>query len=494
MAIQTTFCITQAPTWSAAARDCESVVTDSSQENVTTALEKEVFHIQAPRPLTTDSLAQEAETSPTLHQSLLLHCVRSKQELLCIAKAFAVHEAVRNIIPVSIERLVSHNMVRKLILDFSSHEEVAKKLVKFVNPLTQRFLKDQLDSVSMIRNVTESMVLSYLQSGKEGSISAFLKDSADQLMEQVTHLSPTMEVEQQHSAVAMRAADIFVEILVKEAIEKYDIGKTPELQNYQLLPRQSHATRRIFMVNGGIASGKSQAQQMVLREASTQGIPAKDICVINRDSLRPVLLKPEELSAGMRPFFPSLTEDETMILREAILNDYSARMRANTAPHAYIDQVTPSLNVFRIAADRTSNGLDLIMISTPVELALQRAKQRWLETGYHTVTKGLLTSHASLPIQLVTACENAKKEGKDNVRLRILDNSGEKTLPRVAFEADLSRNTLVVHDEESLSAFFRKIHINCAAQRFSELYLTPSDVENTRSQELAAALARVVSN
>jgi hypothetical protein len=182
-----------------------------------------------------------------------------------------------------------------------------------------------------------------------------------------------------------------------------------------------------------------------------------------------MLLQPSEVDAEHREFFASFTEDEAFLLRDAILREYQERLKANTAPHLYIDQVSPTIEMLRMAGDPTARGLDLTIVYSPVELSFLMASYREQETGYGAVTAGLLNTHASVSTQLVENIEQARKEHKNNIRLRIVANVARGVLAPIAY-IDYSNGAGEIQSRDLLLKFFHKKHIKRDATRFQEIY------------------------
>jgi hypothetical protein len=189
-----------------------------------------------------------------------------------------------------------------------------------------------------------------------------------------------------------------------------------------------------------------------------------------------MLLQPQDVDAEYRGFFASFTEDEAFLLRDAILREYQDRLKSDTAPHLYIDQVSPTIEMLRMAGDPTGQGLDLTIVYSPVEMSFLMASFREQETGYGAVTSGLLNSHANVSTQLVENIEQARQEGRGNIRLKIVANVARGVLAPIA-TIDYTKQKGTISNEALLLTFFHKKHINRNAKRFAEIYddrLAPS--------------------
>lgn len=266
------------------------VIEADFQEALKSAKEQEehMFHITAPPGLTLASLQKEQSLSS--NQSIMRHSARSPKELICIAQAFRVPDAIRGIIPLRTDRLVMHNLTRRFMLNFSLQGELSCELQKIIPPLTKRALYEMnLAQMEEPRLELQKQALSYLQ-GEHTTINSKFQQSINELQKQAGVKPAELTAEEFQNAIAMRAADLAMETWVKELVDKYDMAKAPELAEYEALPPQTRDTRRIFMINGGVASGKSSAQALEEERAKKEGVDWKHICPINRDAFKPMLL------------------------------------------------------------------------------------------------------------------------------------------------------------------------------------------------------------
>ncbi len=434
-------------------------------------LESHAFNIKAPPALTRDSL-NFGNRPLSSNQSIVRHSVRTADELMTIAKAFGVTNAIRGIIPLTTERLVQHNLIRKFVLNFCLQGELSTELKKVIKPLSQRLLT-QADSkfkeLHKMRDNFESQVLEYLRTNNREMIVPKLVEIADTLLKQARAQNSGLRPDRILEAVAMRAADLSVEVFVQKIVDDFDMASAEELRGYKPLPAQTHETRRIFMINGGVASGKSSAKRIQDAQAIQEGVYPETVCTINRDAFKPMLLQPEEVDPSYQEFFASFTEDEAFLLRDAILREYQSRLTMNTAPHLYIDQVSPTVEMLNMAGAPSGRGLDLTIVYSPVENSFCMAEGREKETGYGAVTAGLLNSHANVSKQLIENVQAATKSGKNNIRLKIMANVAPGVLRTMA-TIDYSKGTGSIEDRDLLLSFFHKKHINPNATKFGEIY------------------------
>ena len=97
------------------------------------------------------------------------------------------------------------------------------------------------------------------------------------------------------------------------------------------------------------------------------------------------------------------------------------------------------------------------------------ASFREQETGYGAVTSGLLNSHANVSTQLVENIEQARRDGRDNIRLKIVANVARGVLAPIA-TIDYAKGRGEITNQDLLLTFFHKKHINRGAKRFAEIY------------------------
>lgn len=428
------------------------------------SLEARLFNITAPPAVALKSVPIPGNQN----HSILRHSSRPVSDLIILCKAFNP-TAPRNIIPLTPERLALHNLTRSFLMNFSLNGELSQELVDVVPSLVKHFFPDDTfqKSCEEIRSSCYKTALSYLQTGKKGQINQSFYESVDALRKQA--ISEGLSPEELNKAVAMRAADLIVESHIKMKVEKLDLSKAPVLKDHKPLPPQSKETRRTFMINGGVASGKSSSQAIQAKEVKKEGVDWEDVLTINRDAYKPMLLSRQEVEPEFQEFFASYTEDEAFMLRDAILGEYKTRLQSDTAPHLYIDQVWPNADMMELAGDPEGRGLDLTIVQTPVENSFKMAHGRSLETGYHAVTAGVLGTHSGVPQRLLESIETTRKKGAVNVRIKIVANVAKGVVEPVA-ELNLLTNTGKIHNKEQLLAFFSKSSINTNAKRFSELY------------------------
>ena len=428
-------------------------------------LEGRLFNIQAPPPFALTSASKEL--SLMTNHSVLRHSARQASELIQIASAFNP-DAVRNFIPLKPERLMMHNFTRRFVLNFSLQGELGSELVKVIEPLTKVFLQDNpgfIDQIEPMRFTFQKQALNYLQTGDSTSMDKNFVQSIEKLKPQAKLASQ----EENNQAISMRVADLVVENYIKDRVNGYDMTKFLSPQGYKALPPQTQATRRTFMINGGVASGKSTSQKIQQKAATEQGINWGDVMMINRDAFKPMLLKPEEVDADYKHFFASFTEDEAYLLRDAIMQEYRERLENETAPHLYVDQVFPNLDMLVMAGGVEGKGLDLTIVQTPVENSFLMAHGRSEETGYHAVTAGVLGTHAGVPKKLLESLEQAKQQGKTNIRLTIVANLETREIKPLA-KIDLKSKKSEILDNSLLLTFFRKTVINAQAKTFDQVY------------------------
>jgi len=427
-------------------------------------VEAHVFHIMAPPSLSLASL----ETNRPLcqNQSILKHSARPIDDVIMIARCFNVQEPIRKVIPLDVERLVMHNLIRRFVLEFSLNGELSEELIRVIPSLSQTVFQASCKRIAPLRDELQEQALNYLQ-GRSQSIDSKFQRIIDELACQTQSGSNSPGEIQR--AIAMRTADLIIEDYVQEEVNKFELAGSVELQGYKPLPMQTRQTRRIFMINGGVASGKSSAQLSQSERARAEGVEWSDICPINRDAFKPVLLSRDQVDPGFQDYFASFTEDEAYLLRDAVLREYQVRLENDTAPHLYIDQVSPSIEMLRMAGAPEGRGLDLTIVQTPVENSFMMAFGRERRTGYGAVTQGVLSTHAKVPMQLLSSLSTAVDEQKTNIRVNIVANVAIGVIQPVAC-IDLASGRGQIQDPERLLAFFHKSHINQQATRFDELY------------------------
>jgi hypothetical protein len=443
------------------------------------AFEKHAFSVLPPPKLCYKSLSEDLEICR--NQSILRHSDRSIEEVMLMAKVFGATENIRGIVPLKIERLVTHNLARKLILNFCLKGELSEELKRIVKPISKRFFEQDRDLKKLTsRKSLESQALLYLEKENKETIDPKFQEIIETLKSQALSKPSSVSKTDLTKAVAMRAADLIVEASVKNRIDEYDMSNEFELKDYPRLPLQTKETRRMYMINGGVASGKSSAKKSQEKSLEKEGVLPSDMLTLNRDAFKPMLLGRDEVEEKYQYFFASFTEDEAYLLRDAVLREYRERLKKDTAPHLYVDQVFPTTEMLCLGGDSSTQGLDVTIVHAPVELSFCFAGYREGKTQYGAVTEGLLNSHANIAKQGIENIQQALEKGKKNIRLWIVSNVAKDQLLPVAF-FNYAKKESIVYDQQQLRSFFHKQHVNCNAKKFEEIYSnTLPDVDHCK--------------
>lgn len=466
-----------------AAKDFEVLLGDAEKT------EAHMFSI-TPAPAPDLSAISGAPVAP---YSLLMHSARPASHLVDIAKTFGV-QGIRDLVPLTPKRLVLHEMCKNVVLGHqipSSKGGFDKQVATLVPALSEVFLKANPkleETATAIRTTVEAQALELLNGGKvDKPIHSDLASTVASLETQVKKDSglSAPEIKQ---AIARRAADLISESYVRSEVDKFDLSSQPLLTEHPALPTQTEDTRRMFMINGGVASGKGTAESEMIEGASKQGVNWDHVLTLNTDSFKGMLLDPSKLSPEHGEFYSGLTHDEASLIRNDILSTYREKLEGGTAPHLFVDQVWPAVDIIEMGA-ASKNGIDLTVVQIPVENSFQMAYHRGVSTGRFEHRPVILGSHSRVPIQLHESLDNAiKKKGVSNIRLQVLSNVSKGVVKPVAM-IDFAKGEGVVVDMKTLLKFYQKTGLNKSAMTFGELYKTPEDKDHTSFEPLTHDLA-----
>ncbi|MBM3197804.1 MAG: hypothetical protein FJZ58_00925 [Chlamydiae bacterium] len=442
-----------------------------------TAKEQESKMLSVPTP-------PSLSFSATLPYTVLQHNLLSIIELDSIGQLTERKTSVVQEIVFTPERMAIHVLARRLAIDYG----VGKKDIPFdqelaaeVPKLVDLFLQEHSSFAQDMRTFYEESkqtISQHLQG--TGSLSEELQ-IALQTAEQGCTLTQDPSSLQ---ALAMRAAGVAYKQRVNKILNDYDIAPFAQ-QSLKPIPPQSSADRRIFMINGGMASGKGTCEKRIIDQANSEGVNWSEVLVVNTDAFKRLLLDPNSLSSEHKIYYSGLVHDEAALIRNAMLDTYKQRAQEGLAPHCHIDQVWPDSNTVSWAANNP-HGLDLTVVQIPVENSFRMAYNRGMDTGRFEPTAGILRSHAGVPKQLLTTLSSLP-EGA-NVRVHIMNNKGKDLIEEIA-HIDLKTKTGHIKNRPALLAFFKKTQLNSSAQTLSELYAPQSPIITaTRSKEFMSQL------
>jgi len=465
-----------------AAKDFEALLADAKKA------EANMFSV-SPAPPPNLEPAEGVQGAP---YTLLKHSARPPTHLVPIAKAFGIN-GIRDLVPLTPQRLVLHEMCKNVVLLRqmpASEGGFDKQVATLIPALSEKFLSvnPTLErDAAELRATVEEQALTLLDGGQVAKpVHHDLQKVVEDLQAQAkkdTNLNPA-ELKQ---AIARRTADVMVESFVRTAVRRFDLRHEPLLAKNPPLPTQTEDTRRMFMINGGVASGKGTAEDQMVKRAAEQGVNWDEVLTLNTDSFKGMLLDPKDLSREHGEFYSGLTHDEASLIRNDILSTYRQRLDADTAPHLFVDQVWPAVDIIEMGAS-SKNGIDITIVQIPVQNSFKMAYARGESTGRFEHRPVILGSHSRVPVQLQESLQNAiKDKGKKNIRLDVLANVAKGVVEPVA-HVDFEHGGGVIQDMDHMLKFYQKTSLNKEARTFGELY-SSQDRDHERFEFMVVGLA-----
>ncbi|NBO18122.1 MAG: hypothetical protein EBV03_02650 [Proteobacteria bacterium] len=271
------------------------------------------------------------------------------------------------------------------------------------------------------------------------------------------------------SVTAMRAADIAYgkkaraegQALVQETANAlFESGK---LTRITTRPRTQ---AQVGMINGGIASGKSEPRRMIQQEFSPDA--PSDRVYVNADLLKGPLSGPEHRH-GDEPYKMSghLHPEAKFVITDLVV---PYLMTAEQIPNVLIDQNRPEPWSLELGT-KGEKPLRLVVVATEAADAVERSFSRGKKEGRYEITKEILTAHRDFSKTHIYTILKTKGQ---NIALDIYDNNvkpGEK--PRLIAQADLKAGSMDIIDPMATARFFNKSNINIEAASREGVYATP---------------------
>lgn len=435
--------------------------------------EVQPFHIEPPPPLT---LAANAPTNAPY--TILEHSLRSKSDVHRMALAFP-KTPIRDLVALKPERLVLHEMAARLVLEVSLTEsDMDQEIARLSHAMTQEFLDQNPDFASQLleeRSKLEETILQYLDD-KPIAIASNIKQLVDQL-------KANMELDSEKKlAIAHYASDLAYRDHLQRILQKYPIFESSALKGYSHLPAQVSQDRRLIMINGGIASGKGETEKQIQQKIEADGIPWSSVAKLNTDSFKRTLLDPSSIEKEHVYYYGGLVHDEAAMIRNRIFSEFQRKLKDNTAPHMYFDQVWPQADILTLGG-KSSRGLDLYLVQIPVEQSVHMAYQRGKMIGRFETTKGLLNSHKQVALQFQENIKKATDAGARNIRVHFMANIAKGVVEKAAtFDFQKKAHDLPVEGKKHLVSFYKKTMLNTDAHTMEELYAASVDEEKHADQ------------
>ncbi len=419
----------------------------------------------------------------------ITHCVTPLETLLEMHRVS--HIPIRDLIALTPERKVRHEIAIRFMLEYSlkEGESLDSALMGCIPQMQQHFLEEHgydLARIEAQRGPNSEFFLSALKTSApllEG-MQAYLDLATQEL--QRHNPAANIESDEVQEYLAMRAADLLYHQQIHNFVGRADLVSFPGMEGRTLRPHQTHATRHMYMMNGGISSGKGTAGAQVQAGALRQGVPWKDVLTINADEYKGLCMPPGELGEGYDPrYYTGLTYDEACMIRTEVLTGYQRMLDANTAPHIYVDRTVPTDGNFTLG-ERNENTTELYFTSLPVEKSVVLALKRGEKTGRYEPTPNILNTHVN---SVKTLHKQLLAHAGKPLEVHIVANTSPTTVSPVA-SFHCSTKTMHVYNQDELVDLFKKLSINPGAASPEDLYLD-EDTITAKTKEAIGALSAV---
>jgi hypothetical protein len=236
---------------------------------------------------------------------------------------------------------------------------------------------------------------------------------------------------------------------------------------FQRLSQHQGKDRHTFMLSGAPASGKGTAA--VIHEEYAKEllkISWNDVVKINTDVHRDIVSH-HDITGEEKENSASLNGDESDYITRRAYNRMSIKISAGSAPHLLLDGANPAIDRLNLATKNAGN-LHLLIVSTPVEVSIERAYARGTRTGRHILTNYMLRLHQSISEDLFTRLTQYKDL---NVEFAILNTDVPEGKPPIKLMAgNLEKRLVYVFDIRGMAEFCGKRNLNLQAKNKDELF------------------------
>lgn len=437
-----------------------------------------------PTPFTAPSLrsdlksfASTDDTQTFPPYTVLTHCSCGVQELINIKSVYK-NTDLKELIPLKPERLMIQSICVNTITKFQIYspnknfDESISELVLRINELFLERNPRYVDRISTHFDKLNSEAIKVLSApNHKCSLNDEYAIQVKKTYNNIPDLKEEITEEIKIKAASLRISDLTIRKVIDEKVKKFVSTLKNELCSYKDLTFYDKNKNRIFMVNGGIASGKGTAvRQIAEKLKETSGIEWSDVLTLNTDSFKSLFYGDLQLATNPPSvfYYSQLTHDEASLIRNRIFNRYVNMLKKGAVPHLFVDQVWPAEDVFTIGAD-SINGIDSTIVQIPVEKSLDMAFKRGELTQRFEPTRNILMTHKGVPSQLNKTLSSISKSEKRNVRIELLENVDIGKVSEIAY-IDLNLILPRIVNLNSLYEFYKKTTLNIDASSEAELY------------------------
>jgi hypothetical protein len=240
-----------------------------------------------------------------------------------------------------------------------------------------------------------------------------------------------------------------------------------EKSGFTRLSQHQGSDRHTFMLSGAPACGKGTAAVMHEEHAKELlGIAWNDVVKINTDVHRHIVSH-HDITGEEKENSVALNGDESSYITLRAYDRMSAKINADSAPHLLIDGANPAIDRLNLAT-KNKGSLHLLIVSTPVNVSIERAYARGISTGRYVLTNYMLRLHYDISQDLFTRLAEYKDS---NIEFAILNNDVPEGEPPIKLmDGNLNERSVYVFDPRGMAEFCGKRNLNLKAKNNDELF------------------------
>jgi DNA-nicking Smr family endonuclease len=264
---------------------------------------------------------------------------------------------------------------------------------------------------------------------------------------------------------------IYQEIAHKEVvniIENIIAARIDDKESgFPRLSQHAGNERHTFMLSGPPASGKGTAA-VIHEECAKEllDIPWDDIVKINTDIHRHIVSN-HTITGEEKEHSTSLNGDESSYITLRAYARMSAKITANRAPHLLMDGANPAIDRLNLAT-QNAGTLYLLVVTTSVEMSMERAYTRGVATGRYVLTDYMLRMHQNISKDIFTRLAEYKGQ---NIEFAIINTDVPEDEPPVKLmDGNLRNGVVYVFDTRGMAEFCGKRNLNLKAKNTDELF------------------------
>jgi hypothetical protein len=391
-----------------------------------------------------------------LHRLALFETVAMIETEICMQKE-------TDILAITLD--VYRNNVRPQLKQM---KEQQKELQKTARKLAIDALKNDNNNDTPYKALAEEIQKQILQRYESGTYkphtylgiydhhSDLIEDPAQAVNEVIIWaLADRIYQEQAHKEIVK-----LIESIVTARIDDKESG-------FSRLSQHKGSDRHTFMLSGAPACGKGTAAVMHEEHAKERlGIRWNDVVKINTDIHRHIVSH-DVITGEDKEKSVALNGDESSYITLRAYDRMSTKINADSAPHLLIDGANPAIDRLNLA---TKNGgsLHLLIVSTPVDVSIERAYARGVSTGRYVLTNYMLRLHQNISEDIFSRLEQYKGL---NIEFAILNTDVPEGEPPIKLmDGDLKNRVVYVFDVRGMAEFCGKRNLNLKAKNKDELF------------------------